>query len=77
MNGNGIHDFESLLFFNPLPNKLVILLVCSASLLKIAETGEIAPNKQFLLLFSSIYFTLLENFPTVSSNLKIFACKLS
>ena len=46
-----------MLKFNPLPNKPFFLCVCSTSLLKT--------------LFPTVFSTLLDNFPPISSNLKL------
>ena len=44
------------------PNKPCFLRVCSTSLLKTLEKGEIARNEQFLLFSPTVFSTLLENF---------------
>ena len=60
---------------NPSLNKPWFSRVCSKSLLKTQwEKGEIAHNEQFLLF--PVFSTLLENFLTFSSKLKMSSAKL-
>ena len=57
--------------FNPFPNKIWFLLVCSTYLLKKnVGKGKIAPSEQFFL-FPQSFSTRLDNFLAFSTNLKL------
>ena len=66
---------QSMLKFNPLPNKPLFSCVCSTSLLKTLW------KKEKLLVTSNFFFypqclsTLLDSFPPFSSNLKLSSAK--
>ena len=60
--------------FNPFPNKLLFLLVCSTSLFEnTVGKGEIARNEQFFLFLQCFlaFWILLENYLRFSSTLKL------